>query len=123
MDDLRISVEIRIFAFFREKIGKKSLHYKFNTKITVLEAIIIFCRDYDICSDILDDKMQLKDYVSILLQGRNISLLNGLDTRLHDNDELAIFPPLAGGCFIQPLTNQVKNKNHQEQRIHEDIEL
>lgn len=92
-----ITVTIRIFATFREKIGKKSIEYNFLANITVLEAIRIFCKEFNICSDIFDDQFNIIEYISILIHGRNISLLNGLKTVLKDNDELSIFPPLAGG--------------------------
>lgn len=33
----------------------------------------------------------------ILLNGRNILLLENLDTRIRDGDEVALFPPAGGG--------------------------
>lgn len=92
-----ITVEIKIFATFREKIGKKSIHYSFFNNITVLEAINGFCNEFNICSEIFNGQLNLKEYISILINGRNIFLLDGLKTILKDHDELAIFPPLAGG--------------------------
>jgi molybdopterin converting factor small subunit len=35
--------------------------------------------------------------VSIYQNGRNINFLNSLDTQLHGEDKIAIFPPVAGG--------------------------
>ena len=92
-----ITVTIRIFATFREKIGKKSIQYTFTDNTTVKEVIDVFCKDYNICKDIFHNEMNLKEYISILINGRNISLLKGLITSLKDKDELSIFPPLAGG--------------------------
>ena len=32
-----------------------------------------------------------------MVNGRNISFLNGLETKIKENDKIAIFPPGAGG--------------------------
>ena len=35
--------------------------------------------------------------LAILINGRNIAMLNGLNTKLSDGDEVVILPPTAGG--------------------------
>lgn len=35
--------------------------------------------------------------LAIMINGRNVALLNGLDTELNDGDEVVILPPTAGG--------------------------
>ena len=35
--------------------------------------------------------------LTIMINGRNIHLLNGTDTVLHDGDQVTILPPSAGG--------------------------
>ena len=47
---------------------------------------------------ILDDAGAVVPYVSVFLDGRDIRYLDGLDTVLDGHTELAIFPPVAGGC-------------------------
>jgi len=37
------------------------------------------------------------DDLAILVNGRNINLLNGVETALHDGDEVIVLPPTAGG--------------------------
>jgi len=37
------------------------------------------------------------DDLAVLVNGRNIRLLNGVETPLHDGDEVIILPPTAGG--------------------------
>lgn len=39
----------------------------------------------------------LKTGIAILVNGRNIVFLQGLDTPLHENDKVTIIPPAAGG--------------------------
>ncbi len=40
---------------------------------------------------------QLHPMITILVNGRNVVHLAGLETRLHDDDVVAIFPMVAGG--------------------------
>jgi len=37
------------------------------------------------------------DELAVLVNGRNIRLLNGLETILHEGDEVVFLPPAAGG--------------------------
>jgi len=40
---------------------------------------------------------KLRETVNVLVNGRGINLLSGLDTKLKDGDVVAIFPPVSGG--------------------------
>ena len=40
---------------------------------------------------------RLTDRVSIFFNGRNLELVNGLETRLSDGDTLTLVPPIEGG--------------------------
>ena len=40
---------------------------------------------------------KLKPYYKIMVNGMDISLHQGLDTKVSDSDVVAIFPPIAGG--------------------------
>jgi len=39
----------------------------------------------------------VKGFLQLLLNGRSIATLDGLDTRLEDGDIVAIIPPVGGG--------------------------
>lgn len=39
----------------------------------------------------------LRPHVQVMVAGRNVALDQGLDTPLKDDDQIAIFPPIAGG--------------------------
>lgn len=45
----------------------------------------------------LFDGQGLKPHVRVMLNGRDIELLDGLETAVEANDQLAIFPPMGGG--------------------------
>jgi molybdopterin synthase sulfur carrier subunit len=46
---------------------------------------------------LFDSAGQIQPHIRILLNGHDIALAQGLATPVHERDQLAIFPPLAGG--------------------------
>jgi molybdopterin synthase sulfur carrier subunit len=50
---------------------------------------------------IFDENGKLRRYIKLLVNGRGLHVLNGLETRLADKDIVALFPPVAGGCFVK----------------------
>ena len=48
-------------------------------------------------NELLNDKGRLKENYKVLINGREITHLSGLETKVSDGDIIAIFPPVAGG--------------------------
>ncbi|ABP50411.1 molybdopterin synthase subunit MoaD [Pyrobaculum arsenaticum DSM 13514] len=48
-------------------------------------------------AEILDEGGKLKPMYNILVNGRSVDWLKGLDTELKDGDEVVFIPPAAGG--------------------------
>lgn len=46
---------------------------------------------------VLDENRDLRPDIIVLVNGRNVRFLDGLRTPLKEEDEVAIFPPVAGG--------------------------
>ncbi|MBI4786428.1 MAG: MoaD/ThiS family protein [Chloroflexi bacterium] len=46
---------------------------------------------------LLDGNGDLRPHVRVLVNGRDIELMRRLDTPLDESDQVAIFPPIAGG--------------------------
>jgi molybdopterin synthase sulfur carrier subunit len=88
---------VRFFAHLRE--------------ITLVPEVTLVCENATIM-DVLTDLGRLygeafekkmfdedgKLYLKILINGRNIDYLEGLDSKVAREDIVAIFPPVAGGC-------------------------
>jgi molybdopterin synthase sulfur carrier subunit len=92
-----MNVTVKAFADIRELLGPE-LVVSIPEGETVRRLLQILDKKYaGLLPRILEHGGQLRPYVSILENGRNIQSLNDLDTRLAEGDVIAIFPPLAGG--------------------------
>ena len=83
------------------------------TDITEVEDIIISIDEESVMRDVLDKlatkfgskfeemiyktSKDLSQYVLITINGRDIRLFKGLDTKIQINDEIALIPAIAGG--------------------------
>ncbi|NHI92514.1 MAG: MoaD/ThiS family protein [Candidatus Lokiarchaeota archaeon] len=91
-------VTIKLLLLLQDKIGKSELSYEADT---VGELIKKFLEDYREELEeiqILDENTgQFKEWMLILINGRNIRFLEGMNTILNEKDVVAISPPMAGG--------------------------
>ncbi len=89
-------INVKAFARFREAFGKE-LGVELDGKATVMDLLTRLCAPHDAHDLIFDESGGIKKYVNILVNGRHIQSLSGTRTELVDGDEVAIFPPVAGG--------------------------
>ena len=89
-------IKVKAFAIFRETFGKE-LSLELDGKATVMDLLTGLCAPHDAHDLIFDESGGIKKYVNILVNGRHIQSLSGIKTELADGDEVAIFPPVAGG--------------------------
>jgi molybdopterin synthase sulfur carrier subunit len=85
-------IRIRLFANFREVTGKKDLAQDVNGN-TVMDAVSSLIASYPGLGPLMLHDGALKPYVNVLLNGKSAQP----GDKIHDNDELAIFPPVSGG--------------------------
>ena len=91
------TVELRLFANFREAVGSKTIERSFTgTEIRVGEVLKALEEEYPDLS-FFDDEGAIREYISILKNGNDIVHLEGKDTLLEAGDRLSLFPPVAGG--------------------------
>ena len=91
-------IRVKTFATLYNITGKVSHEIRLEKDSTVREVIDKLIQIYPKLKDeILDDNGLLKENYRVLVNGREISHLSGLDTEVKDGDTIAIFPPVAGG--------------------------
>jgi molybdopterin synthase sulfur carrier subunit len=91
--------------FIYEALGKKrALEVKLNDGATIKELLNVLRRSYNLPDEIsvnratlrLIEGEEIRDMI-VLKNGRNIKYLDGAGTRLEEGNNIALFPPVAGG--------------------------
>lgn len=95
-----MKAKARYFAAVREITGKQEETFEVPDKTTVKDLLLILSDKYG---------QSLRDYIFIsgteepvsnlnfLLDGNNVSLMNGMKTALYEGCTFAIIPPVGGG--------------------------
>ncbi len=91
-------VVVRTIGPFTEQFGFQQITVNFKGR-TVLNLLNQLCeeRGTKFRNTVFDDEGQLRRYIKVLVNGRGLHVLQGLDTPLSDGDAIALFPPVAGG--------------------------
>jgi sulfur-carrier protein len=87
-------IKVRLFANIREIMGERELFLDSTTVSGVLDLLTSIEPDL---RDVLFEDGALRPYITVLLNGRNISEIDGVMSALSEGDEVAIFPPVSGG--------------------------
>ena len=87
-------IKVKLFANFREFTKTKEIQLEGNTVKDILDALSI---KFPGIENIIFKGEDLRPYINIFLNGKNILESGGLEIRLNENDEIAIFPPVSGG--------------------------
>lgn len=88
---------VRVFANLRELCGDVSIDVKpeGNKIIDILDKMVAMFPKLE--EEIFTKDRELKPFVQVYINGRNIIHLENLETSVKETDELALFPPVAGG--------------------------
>jgi len=94
-----MKIEVKFFTSLREITGKKVDEVQLQSVITVEELLTLLSEKYGkkFREYIYNKKGKVQDFLSFLVNGRNINVLQGFDTELKQGDIIAIIPPVGGG--------------------------
>lgn len=94
-----MSKTIKLFATLRDITGgKKTLEVPFEEGQTVRQLISdLSAMEPTLHNEIVDEHGEMTGLVHVLVHGRNIDWLNGLDTIIKESDQVVLLPPSAGG--------------------------
>lgn len=89
---------IKVFANFREICGGKTVTLSIENGQAILSVLNQLIERYPLMAEELftEDK-KLKPLVHVFINGQNIIHLDGLTTTVKETDQIALFPPVAGG--------------------------
>lgn len=89
---------VKLFATLRDITGKKTITVPFEDGQTVRKLIDdISLIEPELHNKIVDEHGEMTGLVHILVHGRNIEWLHGLDTPIKKSDQITLLPPSAGG--------------------------
>lgn len=88
---------VKVFANFRDICGGVSVEVKpdGNRVIDLLSKLIEMFPDLE--EEIFTKNKELKPYVQVYVNGKNIVHSDHLLTVIKESDQIALFPPVAGG--------------------------
>ena len=86
--------QVKLFGNLRQHAAEAVIMASGNTLWDVLETI--FAQNPTLKMAILDHD-QLRPHVRIMINGHDSEFADGLETAVSDDDQIAIFPPIAGG--------------------------
>ena len=92
-----MEIDMRFFATFREAVGEKERTHTFDDDATVGDVLAALEREYgDLEGQLLADGA-IRQQLSVLKNGRDVTHMDGTETALEDGDVVSVFPPVAGG--------------------------
>lgn len=95
-----MKVTVRFFTTLREIVGKGEEKFILDpSDLTVGELLKFLEEKYGkpFQEYVYDKKGEVKSYLQFLVNGRSITTLQGMETKLKEGDTLAIIPPVGGG--------------------------
>lgn len=92
-----MSITIRFFARFRELLGASIVVD--NGDGTILTDLIrnAALKNKEGLDAIFDGDGNFHDYVILMLNGKRLDIGKAAGIKVSDGDEIAVFPPVAGG--------------------------
>jgi sulfur-carrier protein len=97
MDTAPRSITVRFFAGIKDIFGEKEVALRADAAATVSDALDLLCDRPERRAALFLDGDRLRPELIVLINGRSIAFVGGLDAPLTEGDVLLIFPPLKGG--------------------------
>jgi molybdopterin synthase sulfur carrier subunit len=96
-EEEEVTVKIRFFARFRELLGTDIItEITTGTMFTSLITTVAQ-KNPEGYAAIFDENGSFHEYVILMKNGKRIEIADAAKTSVVDGDEIAVFPPVAGG--------------------------
>lgn len=92
-------MQVKVYATLRPILGGAVVPLEDTGPGSTVRELVaeMVARWPDLRSEMVDEQGNLLQRIQIMVNGRNIRYLKGLDTVLTDTSSVAIFPPVGGG--------------------------
>ena len=95
-----ITVKVRTILAIKKLLGKGEIELSVPEKSTLQELVTTLVNNFgdDLASLLLESETRnVLPHIRLMVNGRDIAFLNGMDTVLQPGDEVLILPPVSGG--------------------------
>jgi molybdopterin synthase sulfur carrier subunit len=91
-------MKVKLYAMMRLKVGQRVVDVESPSNATVRRVLTDLTARYPVLQEAIWDKnSELLGSVHVLVNGRDVRYLSGLDTPIQPNDAMDVFPPVGGG--------------------------
>lgn len=90
-------VTLKLFASLRQRGDSGIRALQLSEDAAIYGLLEELKKDSFLAGKLFGDNGELRDIFIVLVNGRRMDNLNGLDTALAEGDVVSIFPPVAGG--------------------------
>ncbi len=93
-----MAIEVRLYATLRAIAGQRSVAVSDTCPDVRCVMDDLIARWPELEERLYDEEREMRPYVAVMVNGRDIRHLEGLATALDAASELDVFPPVAGGA-------------------------
>lgn len=117
-------MQIRLFATLRQIANGAVVEVPYTEGDTVRTLLARLVDVHpDLGPELFDKDAQLHSHVHVMVNGRDVQFLDGLDTPVQASDQIRIFPPVGGGTpkTTQPASEPVVSSPESTTAGREDL--
>jgi len=92
-----MKVKVKFLSILREVFGGEEKEIKLKNKANIQDLLDNLCDTSQRRQTIFSDSSEPKAYIHILKNGKPIQSLDGIHTKLEEDDIVTIIRPLGGG--------------------------
>ena len=91
-------INVKFFATFRDVLGLKELEIEPEENLKLIDLLEqLFQKFGEKFRNRILEGGNIRPQINIMINGRNIKFLDGINAPLKDGDTIALFPPVYGG--------------------------
>ena len=96
---MSVNVQVKFFGIYQRIAGKKSVQIKLKIHSTIRNALIELEKISQEFKQVLIDSQldETRPKALILVDGKEISVLQGLETKINQSEEITLIPMVHGG--------------------------